>query len=459
MTDSAVQRVMEHDATGAHEIAAALHTFQRSTRHGDTTDLTKAEQTFRAAVEKVTGHPLSSSDSEYASSVHVPAVDVHTAGINIHIDPMDVPVPGTPGVPQAPRSPAAPAAPVVPASQTLSDALKSLVSRARQDPGASSLPSLDAFTAGPRTVTGETHGSVATVGGPLMIQGTVFGDAAAVDGDVVLQPGAMVHGNVVAIGGQVRQNGGTVDGEIRSTTGKIGPVAKTVAHAPRSAWHNVRLSVAFLALMIVIGIGVLTFASEPLDQAATAVSQQFSRALGYGVVGAVAAIPLLAVLLVAVCLTVIGIIFTPVVAVGYTLIVLGIALVGFFAVAETTGRAVYRRRQELDPLSERGAKLRAMVTGILIYAGLWVVAAIGGGIPVVGVLLHVIASAITMIVLLVGIGAVLVSRRDARSGRVSGPAAVRQSAHDLLWQTPTPVGGVAAARRPTPPPPSSGPAR
>jgi hypothetical protein len=458
MSDTGVRRAMRHDRDARHGIEAALHEYRAALRYGNANDLANAKQTLQEAVKKATGRTLP--DDQSGMFAHVPRIDVHVPGVNVHVDPMDVPVPAVPPVPPVgPAPPAAPAQPAVASSQTLSDSLKALVARARLDPGAAGLPPLEAFTAGTRMVSGETHGSVATVGGSLQVQGTVFGDVAAVAGDVVLLPGAMVHGNAVAIGGQVRQQGGTVDGEIRSTTGKIGPAAKTIAHAPHSAWHEFRLSVAFLALMLVIGVGVLTFASEPLDLAAQAVSEQFGRALGYGVVGAVAALPVLVIIIIAVCLTIIGILFTPVVLIGYTLVVLGIALVGFFAVAETTGRAVYRTRQALDPLSERGAKLRAIVTGIVIYVGLWVIAAICGGIPVLGVVLHVIASAITTIVLLVGFGAVLVSRRDARTGHhVAGPAAVRASAApDFLWQTPTPVGGVAAARRPTPPPPS-GPA-
>jgi hypothetical protein len=156
-----------------------------------------------------------------------------------------------------------------------------------------------------------------------------------------------------------------------------------------------------------------------------------------------------------VCLTIIGIVFTPIVVLGYTLIVLGIALIGFFAVAENTGRAIYRHRQALDPLSERGAKLRALVTGIGIYGGLWVIAAMLGGVAVLGVLLHVLASAITTIAILVGCGAVLVSRRDARTAAtIRAQTGAPSPIPDLLWQTPTPVGGVAAARRPTPPPPT-----
>jgi hypothetical protein len=449
MTDTGVQRAMKSDPRARRQITSALGDYGRSFRHGNGDD-GQAKQAFRQTIKNATGRDIPDSPGAVATTIHLPAVDVDIPGTHIHMKGRDV------QVPEVPPGPPVPPAPPAPASLTLSAAQKALVERARHDPGGASLPSLDAFTAGPRSVSGETHGDVATVNGTLTVVGTVDGDVAAVAGDVVLLPGAIVHGDATAIGGEVRQSGGTVNGEIRSTGGPIGPVARSVAaEARRSPHHELRLSLAFLALMVVIGIGVLTFASEPLDAAVQAVSEQFGRALGYGFVGALAALPLLVVLLVAVCITIIGILATPFVVVGYSLMVLGIALIGFFAVAETTGRAVYRRRQALDPLSERGAKLRALVTGIAIYSGLWVIAALLSGLPVIGVVLHVLASAITTIVLLVGCGAVLVSRRDARGGlfvRIGRKDRQAAGAPDLLWQTPTPIGGVAAARRPTPPP-------
>jgi hypothetical protein len=452
MSDTGVQRAM-HDRATARQVSAAVKEFARSFRNGgDGEDPQAARQTFLAAIKKATGRDLSK--TQYAGTmIHVPAVDVDVPSVHVHTRAMDVPVPPMPPIPPIPAIPALPSAP---ASTTLTAAQKALVDRARHDPGASSLPALSAFTAGTRVVTGEIQGDVATVNGTLQIEGTVDGDAAAVAGNVVLMPGAIVHGNATAIGGEVQLNGGTVNGEVRSTGGPIGPVATTAATAGHGAHHELRLSLAFLALMLVIGIGVLTFASDPLDAAAQAVAEQFGRALGYGVAGALGVLPLLVVVIVAVCITVVGLLVLPVVVLGYALAVLGISLVGFFAVAQSTGQAIYRHRQAMDPLSERGAKLRAIVTGVSIYGGLWVIAALLGGLPVVGVVLHVLASAITTIVLLVGIGAVLVSRRDARTGRMMteqvGHGA--STAAPPLWQTPTPVGGVAAARRPTPPPPS-----
>jgi hypothetical protein len=453
MTDTGVQRAMESDPKARSEIRTAVHQLERH-RDGDTGEQARARERFVAAIKQATGRDISG-PTQYGM-IHTPRIDVHVPGINIHMDGDSVRVPAPPA---PPAPPGVPAVPPLPAGLVLTDSLKALVERARHDPGVATLPPIEDFTAGPRDVTGVNHGSVATVEGPLTVSGVVDGDVAAVEGDVIILPGAVVHGNATAVGGEVHQGGGIVQGEIRSTSGKIGPVAHVMAHTPRTARHEFRLSLACLALMLIIGIGILTFASEPLDAAAQAVSDQFGRALGYGIIGALAVVPLLVVLLVAAILTLIGILFTPVIVVAYSLVVLGIILVGFFAVAETTGRAVYRRRQAMDPLSERGAKLRAIVTGIAIYGGMWVIAAILGGLPVVGVVLHVLASAITTIIILVGCGAVLVSRRDARTvatirAQTGAPAS---PVPDLLWQTPTPVGGVAAARRPTPPPPTSGP--
>jgi hypothetical protein len=446
MSDTGVRRVMESDHATREKIRSAVRELKRGSDDANNdADHELARRKFVQAIRQATGRDFSS--DEVATTVHTPRIDVHVPGVNIHVGP-DV-------APPAPPAPSAPPATPIPGSPTLSDAQKKLVEAARHDPGAINLPPLDDFTAGSRMVTGEVHGSVATVGGPLTIAGIVDGDAATVAGDVTLLPGSVVHGNVTAIGGEVNASAGTVNGEIRSTAGKIGPVAKVVAAHTPHAHHPLRLSLAALGLMLIIGLGVLTFASDPLDAAAQAVSEQFGRALGYGIIGALAVVPLLVVLVVAVCLTIIGIVFTPIVVLGYTLIVLGIALIGFFAVAENTGRAIYRHRQALDPLSERGAKLRALVTGIGIYGGLWVIAAMLGGVAVLGVLLHVLASAITTIAILVGCGAVLVSRRDARTAAtIRAQTGAPSPIPDLLWQTPTPVGGVAAARRPTPPPPS-----
>jgi hypothetical protein len=85
--------------------------------------------------------------------------------------------------------------------------------------------------------------------------------------------------------------------------------------------------------------------------------------------------------------------------------------------------------------------------------GLWVLAAAAGWIPIAGSLLHAVAIAVTFVAVTSGFGSVVAARYDARRaarGEVRTPGA--SSLPGMEWQTPTPVGGVAAARRPTPPP-------
>jgi len=475
LSDPRVHDAMERDAATKTAVGEAVRHFMTRAAQDSGKQLADDKRAFIASVGSATHVDLSHGvrtrhgDRDYNVTVNgagVPEVSVTT-----------------PAPPERPETPEQPESHGLtgtletipdssPASRTrsgLPDSLGRLLDRARQDPGATTLPDRAAFTSGARSVPASAHltGSVGTIDGTLTVDGTIDGDAVAVGGDVILDPGSHVHGNVEAIGGQVRQQpGSVVDGEIRSTTGHIGPVrGAVVAGQKPSAWHEFKIALSCFALMIVVGIGVLTFASEPLDSAAQAVTDQFGRSLGFGVVGLLAAIPVLGVALIALCLTIVGIVLTPVLAVVYTLAVLGIALVGFFAVAETTGRAIFRGRQALDPLSERGAKLRALVTGISLYTGLWVLAAATEQVPGVGIVVRVIASAVTTMVIIVGCGAVLVAQQErggtvligaVRMGRrraTSAPAPAAAS-QDALWQTPTPVGGVSAARRVPPPPPT-----
>jgi hypothetical protein len=473
LSDPRVKAATDHDRDAKKAVGEAVRHFMTRAAQDSGQQLANDKRTFIATVAAAThvdlAHGIESSRGGRDINVAVTVPDVPQASVT---------PPATPDAPSAPahvhelKASLESVPDSVPASGTSAvsaDSAGRLLERARQDPGATTLPDRAAFTSGARSVPASAHvtGSVGTIDGTLTVDGTVDGDAVAVAGDVVLDPGSHVHGNVEAIGGQVRQQPGSiVDGEIRSTTGRIGPVrGAALARQAPSVWHQLKLALSCLALMIVVGIGVLTFASEPLDTAAQAVSERFGRSLGFGVVGLLAAIPVLGVALIALCLTIIGILFTPVLAVVYTLVVLGIALVGFFAVAETTGRAIFRSRQALDPLSERGAKLRALVTGITLYAGLWVVAALTEQIPVVGLVVRVIASAVTIMVVIVGCGAVLVAQQDKggtvmvgamRIGRRRPTTAPTPEAapQDVLWQTPTPVGGVAAARRVPPPPPT-----
>lgn len=437
-SDTSFTNAMQRNPGVMHDPAlkASLHRFIAASRSGDAAKQAAAEKTFERELARAQGQ--------------LPAVPVPPAPPAAP-HPFPAPTPGPMPAPQA-----APSA-------TLTPALQTLLSQARQDPRGSDLPSAESFQSGPRTVAAGTEedGSVGTINGPLDIYGTVDGDAAVINGDVTIHPGGTVNGNVTALGGSVH-NMGVVNGEVRSGTGHVGPVTHMVSRIAtrRTTWGRFKLVVVLFSLLLVLGIAVLTFGSAPLNRTTTVLSEQFGSAARYGVLGLVGVVPIAALVCVGLTLTLVGILAIPIFLPVYAVAVALALLIGFFAVAETTGYALYRQTEQGDPLSERGAKLRAMVTGIGLYSGLWLLAALASRSSILGGLLHGIASAVTVVVIMVGFGAVLVAygKPFAQRRRGAQPAAAREpAAPDALWQTPTPVGGIAAARRPTPPPPSPPP--
>jgi hypothetical protein len=278
--------------------------------------------------------------------------------------------------------------------------------------------------------------------------GTVHGDAVAVGGDVIVHPGARVTGNAVAALGEVRVLAGTVGGEMRELGGAIGaiPKASVARENPVSATrHALALSSSWLVILVLIGIGVLVFAGSYLDGVVESLEGRFGRSFWAGVATQLALAPALGLLVVALALTVIGILLIPFAIVAFVLAVAGLITLGFLAVARITG-------ESLSPAASqryhaRGAALRALVIGVVVYMGLWVLAAAFAWVPMIEAVLRGVAVAITWVAATAGLGAAVLSRGGTRRQAEPLPAS---PVNDLPWQTPTPVTGVVAARRPTP---------
>jgi len=341
--------------------------------------------------------------------------------------------------------------PRAPLSEEAVDSLRKLIDRFRRDPEAARLPATDEIVMGGRTIAAGTRldGPVATAGGPLHVFGTVDGDAVAVGGDVIVHPGGRVTGNAVSALGQVTLLGGTVEGEMRELGGALGTIPKPAAvrESPVSATrHALALSSSWLVILVLIGIGVLVFAGNYLDGVVESLEGRFGRSFWAGVATQLALAPALALLVVALALTVIGLLLIPFAIVAFVLAVAGLVTLGFLAVARVTG-------ESLSPAASqryhaRGAALRALVIGVALYMGLWVAASAFAWVPIVETVLRGIAVAITWVAATAGLGAAVLSRGGTR--RPAEPLLAPSPANDLPWQTPTPVTGVVAARRPTP---------
>jgi hypothetical protein len=118
--------------------------------------------------------------------------------------------------------------------------------------------------------------------------------------------------------------------------------------------------------------------------------------------------------------TIVGILLIPLGLIAYMVVVSGIAMFGFIAVALLTGAALTGGKQRDD--TPRGAMLRAFVIGTCAYLALWIIAAFFSWMPLIGALIRSFAAGATFIAVTAGFGAVLRSywRGDFAKRAASG---------------------------------------
>ena len=194
---------------------------------------------------------------------------------------------------------------------------------------------------------------------------------------------------------------------------------------------------------LLIGLIVLTTAEESLTAVAKAAARDIGGSFWVGLLWQALALPLLAVLMVACVITIIGILAVPIVALAWALAYAGAFTLGLLAVALVIGRAIAGRGKTSG---ERSAAMRGLVVGLFALSLVWFGASLMASVPVAGVLTRLIALAFTWAVATVGLGAVVTSRGGIMKIRMD--TTMTEIAAAPSWQTPTPVQGVVAARRP-----------
>ena len=341
-------------------------------------------------------------------------------------------------------------APAVAQSAPLGERLRHQIDQLRATAENGRVPPADSFTLGPRAVPSgaTTAGPVAVAQGTLDVFGRIEGAAYSLDGDIVVHRGGVITGDALAVGGRVLLDGGRVEGEMRSLSGVPGAVQRAErAQPPMTTWESVKLVFGWFAILVVIGLGVMIFAESNLDGVVEAMESSFSKSFWFGVLGQIMALPVLLLLCLGLFLTILGILLVPFAAVAYSIAVAGLLTLGFLAVARLTGGIFVRSESAASP---RGAHLRALFIGLVFYMGLWMLAAAFTWQPIAGAILRAVALAASWVAATVGLGAALISRAGTqRPGTKRGStSAPRTAPADLAWQTPTPVTGVAAARRP-----------
>jgi hypothetical protein len=330
-----------------------------------------------------------------------------------------------------------------PASAPATDSLAADIAT-RRAAGDKYLPDADHFTYGNRSIAANTavDGPIAVAHGDLDVYGTVNGDVVTLYGNIRVHRSAHVTGDAWAVGGTVLIDGGLVEGEQRAITG-AGPAGPAPASKPLGTVQSVKLVIGWFALLAILGIGVMVFADPNLDGVVVGLERGFARAFWIGVAGQVLLLPALLVVVVGLAITLIGVLLIPFAVVAYVIASVGLFALGFLAVSRLVGSAFASAGGTASP---RGVHLRALMIGLIGFMAIWLVAALCAQAPYLGPILRAIAIAVTWVSATVGLGATIVSR--AGTQRPGTGALLASPADDLAWQTPTPVSGVAASRRP-----------
>jgi cytoskeletal protein CcmA (bactofilin family) len=280
--------------------------------------------------------------------------------------------------------------------------------------------------------------------GRLDVRGRIEGFAVSLSNDVVVHRGGVVTGDALSVGGHVTADSGVVLGEIRTMSSLpaiLGGAAAVAAPltASQRTMEATRIVCGTFAILLIVALGVVLFAGPNLDETVATIQRQFARAFWYGVLGQLVVLPALLAIIIALTLTVIGILLIPFAIVAYAIACAGIVTLGFLAVSRLVGSAAWR--------SASTGKVRAMGTlmvGVSIFFALWLIAALLTWAPLAATVVRAAALAVTWSAMTLGLGAAILSRAGTHR-RVASAARTVELAS---WQTPTPITGVVAARRP-----------
>ncbi len=253
-----------------------------------------------------------------------------------------------------------------------------------------------------------SSGSVASVNGNLDVYGTVKGDAIALRGDVIVHRGARIRGDAISIVGSVRNEGGRIEGRVRTYRNAPRMLTRSTAlYATRGLWVGPLTTLAFLAVILIIGFGALVLGSGHLTKVNETLQAGVGKSFVAGILGGMAVAPAFVALIVAMAITVIGIVFIPLGVLAFGVIILGIATLGFIAVAQLTGNALTRGARK--DTTQRGAELRSLFVGMLAYIGLWAIVALLTPVPLLGSLARTFAFGVTVVAFVTGFGAVILT--------------------------------------------------
>ena len=324
------------------------------------------------------------------------------------------------------------------------------------------------------------HGDVVGVmGSDVVVDGTVNGDVVAVmGGDVYLNATARVDGDVVCIGGELHEEPGAyVSGKRVTGSGPgLGIGAGRLRDWERDAdrygvWGGLRLIGAFFRFLLAIGLSVLVawLFQHRIASGVATMKRQPGLSLGVGALVLALIIPsviALAVVMVLLAITLIGIPLAVVAVLGYALFFVVFGLFGLTIGATVVGEWLTSRRGGTAKPVWQSALLGALlVAGTLFLGRMFEIVGVFG-FGALGLLLTIPAATAAFVLGTIGGGAWIKwefsegmlaqwwGRWQGRGGRLAPPAPGAPPAGAA--PPPAPPPGAYTPPEAGPPPPGAG---
>ncbi|HEV2085944.1 MAG TPA: polymer-forming cytoskeletal protein, partial [Gemmatimonadales bacterium] len=126
----------------------------------------------------------------------------------------------------------------------------------------------------------DLKGNLLVVDGDADVYGSLRGNLVTVDGDVVVHPGGVVSGDVLTLGGEVRDEGGEIGGEVRTlqSAPRQAPVAGEAATTLSPFESVLRRGAGVLGVFLTLGalgFGLVMFGRQNLEVVSDTVSHSF----------------------------------------------------------------------------------------------------------------------------------------------------------------------------------------
>lgn len=287
-------------------------------------------------------------------------------------------------------------------------------------------------------------GPVVLVDGSAVIDGRIRGDLIVVDGDVSLSGAGEITGDLHLLDSDLVLNRGEVLGAIRdielvvdrgvlsneiraelrdeirrevsqvqsSSRSNRGPFSRWLRNAMRGLGDAFQGVIAFLVLTLIGGV-VVSFAGDRLNTIADAARSDPFRAGAVGFAGFFLAAPVFILGIIALAVSIVGILAIPFWVALFPIAVGLAAFLGFLAVCRNVGEWLSTTRYQMTEWIRSSNSFYTVTGGLAAFSLLFIVAHLLRIIPIFGALHGMVAFIGTLAVMAagtVGLGAVMITR-------------------------------------------------